>query len=327
MNTIDRRTVLTGAAVAATSALALSRTTTPAIAAAPLSGKQAAAFYRHKIGDFEITVLSDGVFQTKLERSPARNASIEEVQAALSASFMSPDQSVFYFNQNVVNTGSKLVLIDTGNFPGRPGTGFTLSNLIASGIDPKAVDVVIISHFHQDHIGGLRNDKGELIYPNAEIMVPAAEWAHWMDDARMNAAPENARGGFQAARRVFAPIVDKVTKYEWGKELVPGISSIGTPGHTPGHTSFLVSSGSGKTVIQSDATPGMSWLFIARTDWLANADTDAPLAQQSRRKLFDMIATDRIMFGAYHMPFPGLGYLEKVGDGYRFVPAPWNPIV
>lgn len=323
MTAFSRRAVLTGATAVATAALAPASSR----AAAPLAGKQAASFYRHKIGEFEITVVSDGIFQTKLERSPARNASIEDVQAALSASFMPPDQSIFYFNQNLVNTGSKLVLIDTGNFPGRAGTGQTLPNLVASGVDPKAVDVVIISHFHQDHIGGLRDANGALIYPNAEIMVPAVEWAHWMDDAKMNAAPENARGGFQNVRKIFGPIADKITKYEWGKELVPGISSIGTPGHTPGHTSFLITSGSAKTVIQSDATPGMSWLFIARPDWLPNADTDAPLAQQSRRKLFDMIATDRILFGAYHMPFPGLGYLEKVGDGYRFVPAPWNPIV
>ena len=189
MRLLDRRTVLTGATAAATSALAPSLSIVPATAAAPPAGKQAPSFYRHKVGDFEITVLSDGIFQTKMERSPARNASLEEVQAALSASFMPADQTVFHFNQNVVNTGSKLVLIDTGNFPGRPGTGLTLSNLTASGIDPKAVDVVIISHFHQDHIGGLRTANGDLIYPNAEIMVPAVEWAHWMDDAKMNAAP------------------------------------------------------------------------------------------------------------------------------------------
>jgi glyoxylase-like metal-dependent hydrolase (beta-lactamase superfamily II) len=327
MKRIDRRTILTGAAAAATSALAISRSIAPATAAAPLLGKQAPSFYRHKVGDFEITVLSDGLFQTKMERSPARNASLEEVQAALSANFMPPDQTVFHFNINLVNTGSKLVLIDTGNFQGRPGTGLTLSTLVASGVDPKAVDVVIISHFHQDHIGGLRTANGDLIYPNAEIMVPAVEWAHWMDDAKMNAAPENARGGFQNVRKVFGSIADKVTKYEWNKELVPGITAFGTPGHTPGHTSYVVSSGSAKTIIQSDATPGMSPLFIARTDWLPNADTDPALAQQSRRKLFDMIATDRTLFGAFHMPFPGLGYLEKVGDGYRFVPAPWNPIV
>jgi glyoxylase-like metal-dependent hydrolase (beta-lactamase superfamily II) len=327
MKLFDRRTVLTGAAVAATSTLVTSQSTAPAMAAAPLANKQAPSFYRHKVGNFEITVLSDGIFQNKLERSPARNASLEEVQAALSASFMPPDQSIFYFNQNLVNTGSKLVLIDTGNFPGRAGTGQTLPNLVASGVDPKSVDVVIISHFHQDHIGGLRHANGDLIYPNAEIMVPAAEWAHWMDDAKMNAAPENARGGFQNVRKIFGQIADKVTKYEWNKELVPGITAIGTPGHTPGHTSYVVASGNAKTVIQSDLTPGMSWLFIARTDWLPNADTDPALGQQSRRKLFDMIATDRILFGAYHMPFPGLGYLEKAGDGYRFVPAPWNPIV
>ena len=250
MRLLDRRTVLTGATAVATSALAPSLSIVPAMAAAPPSGKQAPSFYRHKVGDFEITVLSDGIFQTKMERSPARNASLEEVQAALSASFMPADQTVFHFNQNVVNTGSKLVLIDTGNFPGRPGTGLTLSNLTASGIDPKAVDVVIISHFHQDHIGGLRTANGDLIYPNAEIMVPAVEWAHWMDDAKMNAAPENARGGFQNVRKIFGPIADKITKYEWGKELVPGITSMGTPGHTPGHTSFVVASG-----IRQDGNP------------------------------------------------------------------------
>ena len=129
-----------------------------------------------------------------------------------------------------------------------------VANLAAAGIDPKAVNTVIISHFHGDHINGLRGKDGALTYPNAEIMVPAPEWAFWMNDDNMAKAPEGMKPGFEGARRVFSPIADKVTRYEPGKELVTGIQSVAAYGHTPGHCTFAIQSDNQRMLYLADIT-------------------------------------------------------------------------
>src|SRR6266545_3244906 len=297
MTDLTRRTMLAGAAAVAAAPLAA---TSPAGAAAPPAGKQAPSYYRYKVGDYELTAILDGVRQVKLDTSPIRNAKLEDVQALLAASYLPKDQVGFYFHPTLVNTGSKLVLLDTGNGPGsiQAGTGMTPANLAAAGVDPKSIDIVVISHFHGDHISGLRTAAGALAYPNAEIKVPAKEWAYWTDEGNASRAPQGQQPTFQNTKRIFGSIADKVTKYDWGKEVAPGIMAQDTNGHTPGHTSFVVASGSGKVLIQADVT---------------------------RRKLYDMLAADRMLVSGYHFPFPSLGYIEKAGSGYRLIPVNWNP--
>ena len=225
MSELSRRTLLAGVATAAAMPLAASRS---AHAAAPPSGKQAPGYYRYRIGDFELTAILDGVRRPKLEASPARNAKLEDVQALLEASRLPKDQLSIYFHPTVINTGAKLILIDTGNGPGslQAGTGQAPANIAAAGIDPKTVDIVIISHFHGDHISGLRTADGALAYPNAEIKVPATEWAFWSNDANAAGAPQNQQATFQNVKRIFGPIAGEVTKYEWGKEVAPGITAL-----------------------------------------------------------------------------------------------------
>jgi glyoxylase-like metal-dependent hydrolase (beta-lactamase superfamily II) len=150
------------------------------------------------------------------------------------------------------------------------------------------------------------------------------EWAHWMDDAKMNAAPEAARGAWQNVRRIFGPIANKVTRFEDGKELVPGIKALATPGHTPGHTSFDVTSGNGRLIYQGDASI-MSYLFVRNPGWHVVFDADPQQAETTRRKLFDMAAADRLMMTGYHWPFPAAGHIEKDGNGYRLHPVVWIP--
>ena len=243
------------------------------------------------------------------------------------ASYLPKDQVGYYFHPTLVNTGSKLVLIDTGNGPGsiQAGTGMTPANLAAAGVDPKTIDIVVISHFHGDHISGLRTADGALAYPNAEIKVPAKEWAYWTDDGNASRAPQGQQATFQNTKRIFGPIADKVTKYEWGKEVAPGITAIDTNGHTPGHTSFVVASGSGKVLVQADVTAGYAPLFVANPGWHAGGDMDGPQAVATRRKLYDMLAAERMLVSGYHFPFPSLGYIEKAGNGYRLIPVNWNP--
>ena len=190
MTELNRRIVLAGAAAA--TAMGPLAAVTPAGAAAPASGKQAPGYYRYKVGDFEVTAILDGVRQVKLGTSPARNAKLEDVQALLAASRLPTDQVGYYFHPTLVNTGSKLVLLDTGNGPGslQAGTGMTPANLAAAGVDPTTIDIVVISHFHGDHISGLRTADGALAYPNAEIKIPAKEWAYWSDEGNASRAPQ-----------------------------------------------------------------------------------------------------------------------------------------
>ncbi|HYM99962.1 MAG TPA: MBL fold metallo-hydrolase, partial [Aestuariivirgaceae bacterium] len=185
-----------------------------------------------------------------------------------------------------------------------------------------------ISHFHGDHIGGLRTGEGPINFPNAQIMVPADEWAFWMDDGNMSRAPETGpvRMTFQNSRRIFKDMADKVSRYERGKEILPGITSIATTGHTPGHSSFLVTSGAGKLVVQADVT-GHPAVNLRNPNWHSFFDMDGPVAEASRRKLFDMVAADKIPISGYHYPFPALGYIEKDGERYRLNPASWQPVI
>src|SRR5215510_7089569 len=254
MTDLTRRTLLAGAAAAAAPLAA----TSPARAAAPPAGKQAPSYYRYKVGDYELTAILDGVRQVKVDANTFRNAKVEDVQAALGASYLPKDQIGYYFHPTLVNTGSKLVLLDTGNGPGsiQTGTGLTPANLAAAGVDPKAIDIVVISHFHGDHISGLRAADGALAYPNAEIKVPAKEWAWWTDESNTTRSPQGQQATFANTKRIFDKVADKVTQYEWGKEVAPGITALDTNGHTPGHTSFQIASGSGTAIYQADVTAG-----------------------------------------------------------------------
>ena len=326
MTELTRRHVIAAAASAAAAA-AMSAPATPAGAAAPPAGKQAPNFYRSKLGDFEITVVNDGARAIPLPPAFVRNVSNEQVLTAAEAAYMPKGSIVAPFNPIVVNTGAKLVLIDTGYGPGiAPTVGLLPVTLAAAGIDPKAIDIVLISHMHGDHILGLKTPDGALAFPNAEIKVPAVDWAHWMSDENMSKAPE----GFQKAsfgfnRKIFGNLADKVTRYEWGREVAPGITAVETSGHTPGHTAFMIASGNRQLFFQGDVS-NVPDLFLRNPDWQVMFDSDPDKAVTTRRRVYDMASADKLLVSGYHFPFPGLGYIEKAGTGYRLVPAAWNPV-
>jgi glyoxylase-like metal-dependent hydrolase (beta-lactamase superfamily II) len=325
MAELSRRSLLTGAAtVAAATALAPA---VPGHAAAPPAGKQAPSFYRSKLGDFELTVVSDGARPIPLPPQFVRNVSNEEVLKAAEAAYM-PKGTVFApFNPVVVNTGSKLVLIDTGYGPIAPTVGLLPQSLAAAGIDPKSIDIVLISHMHGDHINGIKSPDGALAFPNAEIMVPAVDWAHWMSDENMAKASDGfQKASFGFTRKIFSDLKDKVTRYEWGKELAPGITSVETAGHTPGHTSFVIASGSSKILFQADVC-NVPDLFLTHPDWQVMFDSEPEKAVVTRRRVYDMAAAEKMFIAGYHFPFPGLGWVEKAGSGYRLIPAAWNPVL
>jgi glyoxylase-like metal-dependent hydrolase (beta-lactamase superfamily II) len=328
MTALTRRTVIAGAAAAGAAALTAPR----ARAAAPPSGQQAPGWYRYKVGSIEVTVVTDGTARFKFADDHVTNKSRDEVNAALAATYNEKDMMTTPYNPVVVNTGSKLVVIDTGtgeaNFERTKGaSGQFQANLKAAGIDRNAVDMVVISHFHGDHINGLLAPDNKLAYPNAEILVPAAEWKFFMDDGEMSRAPAGrVQEVFKNLRRVFDALGRKVTPYEPNKELAPGITSVATPGHTPGHNSHIVASGSAKVYVQADVTH-VPFLFVRHPDWHAFYDQDGKMAEETRRNVYDMLAAERMMVQGFHYPFPSLAHIEKAGTGYREIPVPWNPTI
>jgi glyoxylase-like metal-dependent hydrolase (beta-lactamase superfamily II) len=326
MTNLTRRAALLGSASAALIPAV-------ALAAAPPAGKQLPGFYRYKVGSNEITVVTDGLNQFPLPDDFVTNMKKEEVQAGLAAAYM--DKNIFFnpYNPIVINTGSKLVLVDTGTGEGafnqsKGKIGQLQTNLVAAGFDPKAFDAVIISHYHGDHINGLIKADNTVAFPNAEILVPAVEHKFWMDDGEMSRAPKGRmETNFKNVRRVFnADVMKRVATYEWDKDVVPGMKAVGTPGHSTGHTSYVLSSGNDKVFIQSDMTH-VPFLFVRNPGWHAFYDQDPVMAEATRRKNLDMLASERMMVQGFHFPFPSHGYVEKNGTGFREIMAAWNPSI
>jgi len=329
MTELSRRHVLAGAAAASAATALTPFATSPVSAAAPLAGKQNPGWYRYKVGSIEMTVVTDGRNNNPLPDTYAANAKKDEVNAVLEANRYPKDRAVQSYTPVVVNTGTKLVAIDTGLGFGlynqsKGAVGQYHSNLAAAGLDPKQFDAVVISHCHGDHINGLLDADNKLAFSNAEIMVPAAEWKFWSDESNASQVPEFLKGNFANVRRVFGAFGNKITQYEGGKELVPGITSVSTPGHTPGHMSHLITSGSDRVMVQGDVSAGMAFLFVQNPEWELQFDSDRPLAVQSRRKLYDMMVAEKTLVQGFHFTFPGIAYIEKAGNGYRLMPAPWD---
>jgi glyoxylase-like metal-dependent hydrolase (beta-lactamase superfamily II) len=293
-------------------------------AAPPNAGRQVPGFYRYKVGDIEITAVHDG-FALRPIDGLVRNADLGDVKKAMAEAFLPENALPITFTTLVLKTGRRTVLIDTGNGDsGAPTSGTFMANFLAAGFSPEKVDTIIVSHFHGDHINGLRRKDGTAVFPNAEVMVPAPEWAFWMDDAKMAEASEGLKPNFQNVRRVFGPNAKDMKQYEAGKELVPGVTPVAAPGHTPGHTAYVVSSGSGKLMVMSDTTNHPA-LFARNPDWAAVFDVDGEQARATRHKLLDMVASERAQVSFYHAPFPATGHIVKDGQGFRFVPVQWTP--
>jgi glyoxylase-like metal-dependent hydrolase (beta-lactamase superfamily II) len=320
MPSLTRRTLLAGSALAALSARA-----NPATAATPPAGKQTPGIYRYRIGTFELTALYDGIWYRPITDKFIRNASFAEVESALADAFMPADKLATPFTTLIVNTGKRLILIDTGT-GGQiaPSAGVLRDNLVAAGIDPKAIDLIVISHFHPDHINGIKDKDNALVFPNAEIMVPAAEWNFWMDDGHMNTAPADLKLTFRNQRRIFSDVARNVTRFMPGAEVAPGLVTLAAPGHTPGHTVFAIHSGDQSLLVLGDTAQHPA-VFARHPDWQAAFDIDGDAAVATRKKLFDRAAADRMLVTGYHFPFPACGHLVKTASGYEHVPVEWQP--
>jgi len=333
MMDLNRRQLLAGAAAAGAATALTSLGSLPAQAAVPPAGAQAPGFYRYKVGSYECTSINDGARSFPMPDTFVKNVPKAEALAAAEAAYMPAGMVTVPFNPQLINTGSKLILIDSGNGiatyePTKGAVGRTLQNLAAAGVDPKSIDIVLMTHLHPDHTNGIRAADGSMAFPNAEIMVPAVDWAFWMNDENAAKAQSNEmmKNYFANVKKIYAGIESKVTKYEWGKEVAPGITSIGTPGHTPGHTSFAIASGNSKILLQADVT-NIPELFLRNPDWHVAYDVDGDLAQTTRHKFYDMAAAEKAMVVGFHFTFPSIGHVEKDGTKYRLIPIAWNPTI
>lgn len=321
MAALSRRSFLTR--IAATGAVSWPRAT---FAAAPLAHRQGPGAYRYNVGDFQLTALYDGIWYVPIDDSFVRNAKADEVDAALTAAFLQPRVLPVSFTALLVNTGTRLVLIDTGTAGQIADTaGVMLDNLKVSGVEPAQIDTILISHFHPDHIDGIKTKDGAKVFPNAEIWVPEPEWAFWMNDANVGRYSGSVHRYFLNARRIFSDISSEVQRFKPGTEVSPGIVSIAAYGHTPGHTAFSIHSGNQSLMVMSD-TARNPYLFVRHPEWQPMFDMDGPDAATARRTMLDRAAADRMLVAAYHFPFPACGHIVRNGAGFEFEPAMWSPL-
>lgn len=291
----------------------------PSASALPRSGP---GFMRQKVGQAHVVALSDGVTRRPVAEGFVRNATVAQVQAALAQQGLPTDYIDVPYTCFVLEGGGKRYLLDTGFADnGPPGTGQLHANMRAAGIDPASIDAVVISHFHGDHVNGLRRKDGSLVYPRAQVHVPAPEYAYWMDGARREAAPEAARAGFQAVRRVFQEYpAAQLRMFTPGAAVADGVESIAAFGHSPGHTALVLRSGNERFTFLAD-TAHVPALFVANPDWQVQFDMDPAQARTTRHALLQRMTQEGGWVGGYHFPAPSIGHIQRRGESYAWVPT------
>lgn len=288
-----------------------------ALAAAPMAKSPAPGWYRIMLGDFEVTPLSDGTVDLPVEQLLADKQ--DKTKATLAKHFLKTPLETSD-NAFLVNTGSKLVLIDTGagSFFG-PTLGRLVANMKAAGYSPEQVDEIYITHFHGDHVGGLVNNS-QIVFPNAVLRASKREADYWLSQANMDKSED--KGGFQAAMAAIQPYVKagKFKAIEGDVELLPGIRAQGTGAHTPGHMTYVVVSKGEKLVLIGDLIH-VAAVQMAEPGVTISFDSDQKASAQARKRAFDAAVKGKYLIGGAHLAFPGLGHLRSEGKGYRFVPV------
>ncbi len=305
MNLTRRQTLLSGAALPLVAAA--SGTASPAKAESHGMTPPNAIKHSFMLGDFEVSTLLTG---TRTVEDPQAifgvNVSPEEFAQVSAANFIPSDKTQFFFTPTVVDTGSELVLFDTGlNAPGIAGA------LEAAGYTAADIDVVVITHMHGDHIGGLAGEDGSPTFANARFVTGQSEFDHW-------AAANN--DGFEAKVR---PLAERFEYVGDGGSVATGITAMAAFGHTPGHMVYMLDSGGRQVLLMADLANHYVW-SLAYPDWEVRFDMDKAAAAAARRRVLGMAASDRIPIIGYHMPFPALGFVDTRGDGFHYVPASYQ---
>jgi glyoxylase-like metal-dependent hydrolase (beta-lactamase superfamily II) len=301
--------------------LAASGASMIAHAAAPMQGVLRPQVYRFKLGSFEVTNLLDGfVHNASLHPTFGSDQPVDAVQALARANGISINFEHAYV-PTLVNTGKELVLFDTGNSRGRMPTAGKLPEIIAlAGYKPEQIDVVVITHGHPDHIGGLTDAGGKPSYPNARYVFGEVEFDFWRKGENVR---EARKANLDLFKKVAIPFGEKATFLKPDGEVVAGIRAVNAYGHSPGMLAFHVESGNQQLLIWGDVANHYV-VSIQQPEWGTGFDDIKDAAIASRKRILDMVATDRIAVAGFHMPFPSLGWVERSGTSYRWVPATYQ---
>ncbi len=292
---------------------------------APMQGEMQPSIYRFKLGSFEVATVLDGKsIRDALHPSFGGNAPAEEVHALARANNIDTNRFEHAYIPTLVNTGKQLVLFDTGNgslvreyeqMKGRLPAGQLVAQLGKAGYRPEDIDVIVTTHGHPDHIGGL-TEGGKVVFPKARYVFGAAEFDFWKKGENISEARKFNRELFM---KICVPLADRSTFIKPGDEFVPGITAVDAAGHSPGLMAFHVESDGKRFMITAD-TATQYVMAVQRPDWYFAMDDDKEKAVVSRKRILDMLSADKLPFVSFHFPFPGIGYVEKSGAGYRWVP-------
>jgi glyoxylase-like metal-dependent hydrolase (beta-lactamase superfamily II) len=287
----------------------------------PQPSQQIPGVYHRKIGDIVVTAISDGYLDGSLD--VMRNVDLEKAHQLLREAFRPARRTSV--NAFVIHSKGRLAIVDTGSGDYLlPTAGFVQRSLASARIDPKSIDTVLLTHMHPDHSAGLTDmSNGQLLFPNAELVMHENEPAHWFDDGAMAKADERSRKlYFLAGREQVAPYKDRTRLFRQG-EVFPGVTAVPSLGHTPGHTAFLVASGKDQLMIWGD-TVHVPEVQTAFPEAGMAFDTDLAAAATSRKRMFDRVASDGILIAGMHLHFPAFAYLARRGDAYELYPEAWR---
>lgn len=296
----------------------------PALAKAKPAKIQVPGFYRFTLGKFEITILSDGYLSIPVT-TIAKNVPEAQLKSYLKSNFYVQDMLDVQTNVCLINTGKHLVMIDTGcGTQFQKSAGRLSANLKASGYKPEDIDAIVLTHAHPDHAWGIIDaSTSKPRFPNAEYYINAAEWDFWTDKDLAGKLPKELEAMAQGSYANLVPVSAKTKRVKAGDEILPGVLSVASPGHTVGHMSFIISSEKENMLITGD-TILHQYVSFDHSDWHFAYDMDPELAVKSRKMLLDMAAKDQLLVVGYHLAYPGVGHVARRGSGYRWVPADWQ---